>query len=81
MPLETTKFLKKSYRWGVSDPPPCLDHIARGRYMHRHVLGRGIAKRGWMHKAHMRRINQIFDDVQIMALQMQMSAVVHMPIP
>ena len=28
--------------------------------MHRHVLGRGIAKRGWMHKAHMRRINQIF---------------------
>ena len=64
---------------GVSISAMLGSHRPRSK-MHRHVLGRGIAKRGWMHKVTCAG-STIFDNVQIMALQMQMSAVVHMPVP
>ena len=63
--VKAAKLPKKADRGGVPDPAPGRDHVPRGGDMHRHVFTGRRAERGWMDKADMRGVHQVFGDVEV----------------
>ena len=76
---ESAEPFEKPNRFRVAYPAPGQDRLAFGLHVYGDVFGCGVAQRGGVDKADVRRINQVFGHVQIVRFQMQRVAVVDLP--
>ena len=77
---EASERLEEPDRFGIADPAPGDDGGAARPHMDRHVLGGRVAERRRVDEAHMRRIDEVFGDIEIVRPDVQLVAVMQVPV-